>query len=399
MTIRLTNVGTDVATDIVIKISGGKDIVASSMASIAKIEGKKSESTILPVNIDGNLEPGTYLLNITAIYRNSSDNTYYASRLYEFKVASVAPFIPPFYIAIAIGAVVVALVGYFLYAWKPENLPEGNSPQSEKIQKSNVYHDSQDEPFKKRKPALRKVLVITYITALLILLLVPYLVHVNLDNAGLVVYSGERTVDSLPEGIQELAKLKGFVQPVILLVKHQQPERVTMVVTSEMFWPGEVVELFDYVVNWHVDWRDFNLVDQSFDRFVIASVRQLNSIESAIEYLLLPPLGEALFTLSKADFYVGSLAIVLLSTVLLQKRLALWNIPAAISFYSFQIWVLNKIAYDHGNYVTLEFSSFGYFFFVLLPVTVYMWRFERSQAGSNIARKLSTLSQAIGLSK
>ncbi len=129
MTVRLANVGTDAATNIEIKVFGGKNIVASSMATIAKIDRKNSESTIFPIKIDSGLEPATYLFNITATYRDNSNNTFHSSSLYEFKVGAVTPFIPSFYITITIGAAIVALVVYFLYVWKPGNLPEGNSLQ------------------------------------------------------------------------------------------------------------------------------------------------------------------------------------------------------------------------------------------------------------------------------
>jgi len=106
----------------------------------------------------------------------------------------------------------------------------------------------------------------------------------------------------------------------------------------------------DYIVDWRVNWRDFdfvNLVDQTFDRFVVASVKQIGPLESSIEILFSTPLGWIIDDLSTANFYGGPILVVLCITVLLQKRLALWNLPAIFGCYSLQIWRLNALAHEH----------------------------------------------------
>jgi len=482
MTVRLTNVGTDVARDASMRVFGGKDIIASSFAYIAKIDSMKSESIIFPVSVDGKLEPGTYMLNVTVIYRDDLNNTYDLSKLYEFEVQPITPFVPDFYMIMAVGAAVLALVGYFIYKWKPEDLRKDtetknpghiyvgetapsrgrleelfmgqqklvlnlirmlavfafvwyfywafiyevfvwNKPIWESIKstgvlinyvccvitlaiigsvtvsmkglKVNVVNKSSG----RWKHTGKKVLLISCIVVMYAFLLIPYLYHANLENAGVIIYGNEIALESLPGDVQEVCKLRGIVTPVVLLVQHLNPEWVTMVITSRKFSLGTVIEMSDYVVNWRVDWRDFNLVDQTFQRFAIADVRQPGPFESSIESLLSTQLGSIVYDLSKIDFYAGPVLVVLCLTVLLQGRLALWSLPAAVACYSFQVWQLNAIAYEHHLTVAVEWEYFGYLFVALLPLALYAWHFERSWGGRSTAKKMKALSQALGLSR
>jgi hypothetical protein len=397
MTVRLTNVGEDAATDISIKIFGGSELLGGSLAYIANLDRAKTQSVFFPVNIASKLEPATYLLNITVTYMDNANKTYSMSKLYELEVVSTVPLFPYFYLALACGLGALAFVGYFFYIWKPKGLTE--SPMKTKGSDKSIHESRRKGRFRRRKIlSVSCVGIMVFCIALIyVLLLIPYLVHANLDNAGVVVYSEEIALDSLPEGVQGLCKERGFVTPVVLLAKHLKPEWTTMVITSESFQVGTVVEMSDYVINWRVDWRDFNFVDQTFDRFAIASVQPVDPFFSSIEKMLLDQRGLILHELSRIDFNVGPVLIVFSLTILLQRRLALWNLPAIFGLYSIQSWRFNEIAYQHNGYVPPEWKFFSYFFIILIPLAFYAWHFERSEGGRVFAEKMKILSRALGL--
>lgn len=237
------------------------------------------------------------------------------------------------------------------------------------------------------------------ILAIYLVLLIPYVTHANLGNTGVVVYSQSITVESLPEQIQEICTLNNVHVTTLLLVKHSNPEWTAMVITSGEFPNDAIVEISGYIVNWRIDWRSFGLVDQPFDRFAIANVRPADPFDSWVENILLHPMGKYLHDVFKLDFYAGPIILVFLLTLLVDGRLALWNIPAVWSCYSFQVWIQNMIAQSHNVIVATEWLYFGYLFFASLPVTIYLWHFERTEAGRGTAKKTETISKALGLSK
>jgi len=130
MTVRFTNVGSDVALDASLTVFGGSKILTSSFAYIAKLDSKQSQSVLFPVSVANNIEPGTYLLNITINYRDNTNNTYKLSKLFELGVLQTTPFVPYFYLGLAAGIAILALVGYLLYTWKPSPSEESASKVS-----------------------------------------------------------------------------------------------------------------------------------------------------------------------------------------------------------------------------------------------------------------------------
>lgn len=272
---------------------------------------------------------------------------------------------------------------------------------SELKQKSSTDVKGVSRREKKRnwKSTAKRLLLGSCVLAIYLVLLIPYVTHTNLDNTGVVVYSQSITVESLPEQIQEICRLKNVYVTTLLLVKHSNPEWTAMAITSGEFPNDAIVEMSGYIVNWRVDWRSFGLVDQPYDRFAIADVRLADPFDSWVENILFHPLGGYLHDVFKLDFYAGPIMLVFLLTLLIEGRLALWNIPAIWSCYSFQVWIQSMIAQSHNVNVAIEWKYFGYLFFALLPVTMYLWYFERSEAGRGTAKKLKAISKALGLSR
>lgn len=252
---------------------------------------------------------------------------------------------------------------------------------------------------RKWKTIAKKALAGSFILVIYLILLIPYVTHLNLKNTGAIVYSERVSLESLPQDVQDICTLRNFRVTTLLLVKHSNPDWKTLVITSGEFPMGSFVELSHYIVNWRVDWRDFRLVDQPFDMLAIADVGQLDPLESEIENIYVNPLGKYLYYVFQLNFYIGSILLVLGLTLLIEGRLALWNLAAALGCYSFQVWLINILAAGHGISVETEWRYFGYLFFGLIPVAISLRRFEHSEAGRSTGRKLEAISKALGLSK
>lgn len=259
---------------------------------------------------------------------------------------------------------------------------------------------NEEKKAKPRKPSRRRIILLIVLVILMYIIIfpIPYIIHTNLDNAGIVIQSTEIPLKSLPRDIQELCNLRGIYKPHRLIVKHVEPERITLVISSKSYQVGTVVEMFDFIANWIVDWRDFNFANQPFDKLVISDLKQLGYHESLIERMLFNTQGTiGLFTLSKVTYYGGPVLFILCLTILVQRRLALWNIPALISSYSFQVWVQNLLAFGHKLHVATELTYFGYVFVALFPASIYAWHFERSPGGRYVAKRMKSLSRSLGL--
>jgi hypothetical protein len=254
------------------------------------------------------------------------------------------------------------------------------------------------EPKRNSKEQIKRILLFSIVVIFYVGFLIPYLVHTSLVQAGSVVYSDERALESFPTDIQEILKLGGINKPEVLLVKHIYPEWVVMVISNQNFPVGSSVEVVDIVTTWHVDWHDFNLADgQAFETLNIATVNHMGSLESSVEALYSSQLGSVVYNLSRIDFYAGPVLVVFSLTLLFQRRIALWNLPVVFGLYSVQYWRLNVLASAHHLSVASEWEIFGYFFVVLVPLAIYAWHLERSRGGQHIAQKMRALSEALGL--
>ncbi len=409
MTVSLVNVGTDVAQDVIVRALGVQGLLGSPTQYVGEIGVKKKATVMFPVHVGGGFEPGDYLQNITVSYRDAYENDSQFFRLFEITVGSRPTLVPSFYVAVGVGVVAVVVFVYLLYRWPGEGPSHGEAkPQAEKTEtqfKEGLEPSTSAGPVSviqegaraSSRGAPQRLAISILLILLYVVLLLPFVYHVNLDN-GVVIQSREIGLESLPEHIREICILRGITSPSLLFIDHNSPDWSIMVISPQGFPVGSAVELWDYVVNWRVDWRDFGFTNRLlggnyvFDRFAVASVRELGSIESAVENLLTTPYGRLLYEVSRANFYGGPVLFTLLITFLLERRVALWNLPAIFALYSFGVWRLNVVMMDHGLYVPLETRYFGYVFIACIPAIIYLWRFERKPLGRKIAEKLRTLS-------
>ena len=399
MTISLVNAGTDMARDIVVRVLGGQNLVGSPTKYLGEIRMKDTANVMFPISIGEDAEPGVYLQNITFTYADAYNNTYALFRLFEITVRAPPETISSFYLALGGGIAASVVFVYLLIRW-PGMSPHPGEPRvnAEGTEEPSIDVLGRSSTSYPRLRVAFRVAVCILAISLYVFLLLPFVIHVNLDS-GIVLESRPIELESLPVHIREMCALRGISSPSLLMVEHRYPDWSTMVISTKNFLVGDFVELHDYVVNWRVDWRDFGFANRLlernyvFDRFAITNVRRLSDVESAFENLLLgPSYGELLYMISEGVFYAGPVMLTLFIAFFLQRRLALWNLPAMFAFYSFEVWRLNTVMIDHGLYVPTEMVFFGYAFVACIPAILYLWRFERKPLGRKIAEKLKTLS-------
>jgi hypothetical protein len=130
-----------------------------------------------------------------------------------------------------------------------------------------------------------------------------------------------------------------------------------------------------------VDWHAYHFFDKKFDALIVGDVGQIGTIESGIEKLLSARLGSAIFSISMVIFALAPLLLILYISYSFRKRFYLWNIPAVLALYSFEVFILNMVGGMHHIAMGGIWKYFGYLFVVLIPFTFFFLRYEESEEG------------------
>jgi len=245
--------------------------------------------------------------------------------------------------------------------------------------------------------SLRQASFIGLVVALLVaypVLLVPYLVHHNLPNSGMVLSSGSIEAEQLPQGIRTYLRTGSDLYYVILTqkppVRTDQPytEWIIAVITSSRFQTGQLVEFYDPIAALFVDWRDYPF-GRSFNELVVADViQELRGTEAYLEGIVYGPNGGILLTLSTADYYAGPLIFPLVALVFL-RRLTFWSIMLAVWGYAFGQQLYNYFASIHHNIVPDELRLFGSTSFMWAAGAFLFWIYETKTArGRRVSEKV-----------
>lgn len=214
-----------------------------------------------------------------------------------------------------------------------------------------------------------------------VLLLVPYVVHTNIGDTGVILDYKVIPVKDLPEDIQDVITSK--TDCTIHLVEHSTSKKVGVVITTSesTYYPGTVVEVTDKIIDWRVDWHKYSFFNHEFDNLIVGDVEKIGAFESDIETSLSSSIGSVIFSLSKLNFYGGPLLIVVYLSFSFRDRPYLWNAPAIISFYSFEVFFGNVIAAMHDVMISGAERYFGFLFFALVPFTYVFMKYEESEEG------------------
>lgn len=241
------------------------------------------------------------------------------------------------------------------------------------------------------------ILIILYV-----LLLIPYIIASNAGEAGIVIESQKINTTSLPIDIQDLQRLNPESYNYILiedqLNKVSKSEGLVgkerkLILSRETQETGSFVAAENVTADIYVS--SYNIIDQDFDKLIIGEAKKpvFGEIIEILNYYGIT----FILTFSKIFFYTGGFLVVLILTFRFQKGVALWNIPAVATFYSFQTFL--AIIMDFLNHLEVDGFAlvFSFLFFVLIPLTIWLQKYEKTEAGKQNFYKVYSLNKKLFL--
>jgi hypothetical protein len=231
------------------------------------------------------------------------------------------------------------------------------------------------------------------------ILLVPYIIISNAGESGIVIENQKVDMNSLPDDIQDLLIYKNDSINIILIedpttnvikLNGKSAKERKLVLSKKAQEKGSFVMIDDITTNIYV--TSYNIIDQPFEKLIIGNavkaefasiiektnsyIKQLNNYISSDIFNF-----SVIVAISKIDFLVGGLLVVVVLIFLFDKMVALWNIPAILTLYSFQsffavvVSFLNKLEVDTSSLVL------GLLFIPAIPITFWLQRYETSENG------------------
>jgi hypothetical protein len=232
-----------------------------------------------------------------------------------------------------------------------------------------------------------------------LILLVPYIIASNAGESGIVIENQKMDVNSLPNDIQDLLVYKNDSINVILIedpttnvikLNGKSAKERKVVLSKEAQDKGSFVMIDDMTTDIYV--TSYNIIDQPFEKLIIgdaikaefasvietinSDMEQLNSYISSDFFNI-----SEIMAISKIDFLAGGLLVVLVLTFLHQRMVALWNIPAIVTLYSFQSFIAIVVLYLNKLEVDTSSLTLGLLFVLTLPITFWLHRYEASENG------------------
>jgi hypothetical protein len=218
-------------------------------------------------------------------------------------------------------------------------------------------------------------------------MLIPYIVASNAGEAGIVIENNRIDVNSLPVDIQDLLIYKKDIYNVILIEdpinlvskpNGQVARERKLVISRKSQEKGSFVRVDDITSNIYVSHNIIPDINSPFEKQIIGDTTKagFGKIMEIINYYNIPVL-----VLSKIGFFAGGLLVVLILTFLLYRMIELWNIPAMITCYSFQIFLANLVMGINHLQVDSTNLLFGFLFIPGVLLTFKTKTFEETVEG------------------
>lgn len=234
----------------------------------------------------------------------------------------------------------------------------------------------------------KKILSVLIISIYLIFL-IPYIIASNSGETGIVLEDQKIDYNSLPDDIQDLLIYKSESYNTILIedqitkvkdLKDQVAKEKKLIISQETQKIGSFIGVDNIESDTYVPNNIITTINQSFDRLIIGNPKKVKFGE-IIEVLNYYDIAPIILAFSKIDFLVGGMLVVLFLTYLRQGMIALWNIPAMITCYSFQFFLVNIISSMNKLQVESIPLFFGFLFIPLLLLAIKTMRFEETSEG------------------
>ncbi len=240
-----------------------------------------------------------------------------------------------------------------------------------------------------------------FLIVLYIIFLLPYSIVSSVDKEdivknGIVVSSQTIQYQSFPRGIQDILPNKTDYN-LIIIKKVDSPEKSALIFEGDQYLPNDFVKVEDLTTDIYIDSHILSTVDKPFNKLIIGKLNKVTYGGDYIEYLTANKLT-FLIALSKAFFYLGGLLIIIVISLLFTGRLEMWTIPGVLSSYSFQFFIINTLSIlNQGDVIATRLTPsiidnlvvpFGYLFIILIPVTVFIKKYEDTNKGQQMLFKL-----------
>lgn len=214
-----------------------------------------------------------------------------------------------------------------------------------------------------------------------LLLVVPYIVHTNIGDSGIVKEVKIIEAQSMPDDLKDVFGRDKESYTVLMVRDTVSKRSFAVILTKNAHVTGSVVRVSDKIIDWHVDWHGLDFFGKRYDDLIVGEVHNPGTTATLVETILSSRFGSTLFSISKVVFYLGALVLIIYISFLFYNRPALWNIPAVLTCYSFVVFWDNRTANLYQVVVPDMMRYFGYMFLILLPFTIKLWRYEESGRG------------------
>lgn len=235
----------------------------------------------------------------------------------------------------------------------------------------------------------KKILSILIIYFYLVLL-VPYIIASNAGEAGIVIDSQKIDSDYLTDDVRDLLVYKNesfnfiLIEDQLKKVKDMEgtlSKENMLVISKEPQEKGSFIKIDKIESDMYVPNNIIPAVNFTFDKLIVGDSKKVKFgevIEVTNYYGI-----NFILVLSKMDFLAGGILVVLFLSYLRQKAIALWNISAMITCYSFQFFLVNMIASLNKLNVDSIILLFGFLFIPFLPLTFKTMKFEETGEGKD----------------
>ena len=243
------------------------------------------------------------------------------------------------------------------------------------------------------KEKQKRIILVIFLFLCYFLLLAPYIVHTNLQEADVGIVGDLKIVpvQSLPEDIQDMVFGE---ECTVILVEDSISDKKTVVITeksahSSHIYKSNVIVVADKIIEWHVDWHAYKqyFFDDRFSVLIVGDVEEVGGMESFVEGVLYSSFGSPIFSLSKAIFLFAPLILVLYIRFSFRNRFYLWNITAILALYSLEVFISNMVGSMHHITPSEMWKYFGFLFLVLTPFTFLFSKYEESEEGQTAIKE------------
>lgn len=220
------------------------------------------------------------------------------------------------------------------------------------------------------------------IAVIYFLLLIPNITVSNAGDSGIIIEGQYVPFQSFPRDIQDLLlNQDGYY--ILILEDLSSGEQLAVISEDMPYNEGSFVRVSDSTHEWYSDSHVlFSMVSQPFNKIIIGKIGEAEMGGWIVDLIVQLDMSGIILPLSAIDFLIGGFLYIIILSYLIKGTVAVWNIPGILSCYSFQFFYLNIDAILNQVEIDEISMIFGVLFLVLLPFTIWLYRYEETEDGN-----------------